>query len=98
MAERRNSSQKREPNTQKVGTERNLVAQINGAKKAWVEAGDASPKPTPVLTGVTHDLGGNVDAVVKPPWVSIDGKTVYRGDVVKVTAEVADNNPSLIRL
>ena len=55
------------------------------------------------MTGVEHDLGGDVRAVVVAPSLVLrrDDRSLflYRGEVVNATAEFVDERPgSLVRL
>ena len=92
----------REPDSVGPATARNAALAALAAKGAVVDA-PAPVVPLPRLTGVEHDLGGDVRAVVVAPSLVLrrDDRSLflYRGEVVNATAGFVDERPgSLVRL
>lgn len=94
----------REPDSVGPADDRNAALAALAAKGAVVDAAKNNPKPKlPRLTGVEHDLGGSVRAVVVAPSVVLPWEDrrlfLYRGEVVKAEAKFVDDRPSsLVRL
>ena len=92
----------REPDSAGPATARNAALAALAAKGTVVDAPDPVVS-LPRLTGVEHDLGGDVRAVVVAPSLVLrrDDRSLflYRGEVVNATAEFVDERPgSLVRL
>lgn len=93
-----------EPMSNAPDTERNDELAQLAAKGALVEAveestGSHKARPLPTLTGAVIDLGGDVEAVVTTDYTPLkDGAVAWRGDVLKVTQDRADNDPTLTAL
>jgi len=102
MAAPRRSRVEREPDSSPAGTDRNAALAALAGKGEAVDAPDPVRPATPPLTGVVHDFGGDVSAVLTSPShvFRVGGRTrfVYRGEVVKAEAGFVDSRPFLVRL
>ena len=45
------------------------------------------------MTGRSYDLGGDTRGVLLDPWLVVDGRTVFRGDVVSASAGWFEDRP-----
>lgn len=94
----------REPDSAGPATARNLALAALAEKGTVVDAALDNQVPAlPTLTGVEHDLGGTVRAVMVAPSLVLrrDDRSLflYRGEVVNATAGFVDERPgSLVRL
>ena len=103
MAAPRRKATDREPESAGPATDRNKALAALANKGTVLDAARENPAPSlPALTGVEHDLGGDVRAVLTAPShvQPYEGRRVfiYRGEVVKAPAELVDGHPGLVRL
>ena len=102
MAARRKTTE-REPDSVGPADARNKALAALASKGVVQDLARENPVlGLPALTGVEHDLGGDVRAVLTAPShvQPYQGRRVfiYRGEVVKAPAELVDGHPGLVRL
>lgn len=87
---------------QKPSTHRNAALAALAAKGQYRDLADETEGNArlgvPALTGRFYDLGGGVEAVLLAPWCQVDGRTVFRGDVVRVSDAWLDGRDGFARL
>lgn len=82
---------------QKPGSARNAALAALASRGTYEDlAAATAPGATvgvPALTGRSYDLGGDTRGVLLDPWLVVDGRTVFRGDVVSAPAGWFEERP-----
>lgn len=100
---KRAESEARQPDSVGPATDRNRALAALAAKGEVLDAARDNPLPgPPKLTGVEHDLGGDVRGVLVAPSMvlPVEGGRlfVYRGEVVKADAGFFESRSGFVRL
>ena len=85
------------PMAQKPETARNAALAALASRGTYEDLAAATTPDAqarvPALTGRSYDLGGDTRGVLLDPWLVVDDRTVFRGDVVSAPAGWFEERP-----